>query len=148
MIQGGILSAALFNLAYFPAPPLSITLIKYDDEITIHTSGPVVAEKIYGLNIYMSQVLICINSRKLTVSKANFTVTYFRPDTHEHHIHPQVKLADQVLPLQKKPKWLEVMLDTHLPFTPHSGNIAVKCINAICWKHWPGQLGAARKKPW
>ena len=48
------------------------------------------------------------------------------PDTHEHHLHPQVKLADQVLPNKKKPKVLGVMLDTHLTFTQHCNNIAAK----------------------
>ena len=60
------------------------------------------------------------------MSTAKSTVTLFTPDTHEHHLHPQVKLADQVQPLEKKPKVLGVMLDTHLTFTQHCNNIAVK----------------------
>ena len=63
---------------------------------------------------------------KLTVSTAKFTVTLFTPDTHEHHLHPQVKLADQVLPLENKQKVLGVTLDIHLTFTQHCNNIAVK----------------------
>ena len=84
------------------------------------------ADLINGLNIYLSQVLNYINNKKLTVSTAKSTVTLFTPDTHEHHLHPQVKLADQVLPLEKKPKVLGVTLDTHLSFTQHCNNIAVK----------------------
>ena len=53
-------------------------------------------------------------------------MTLFRPDTHDHHLHPQVNLADQVLPLEKKPKVLGVMLDTHFTFTQHCDNIAVR----------------------
>ena len=45
-----------------------------------------------------------INNKKLTVSTAKSTVTLFTPDTHEHHLHPQVKLADQVLLLEKEAK--------------------------------------------
>ena len=37
-----------------------------------------------------------------------------------------MKLADQVLPLEKKPKVLGVTLDTHLTFTQHCNNVAVK----------------------
>ena len=48
------------------------------------------------------------------------------PDTHGHHLHPQVKLADQVLQLKKKPKVLGVTLDTHLTFTQQCNNITVK----------------------
>ena len=58
VVQGGVLSPALFNyyLADFPTPPPNIKLIKYADDITIYTSGAVVADIINGLNIYMSQV--------------------------------------------------------------------------------------------
>ena len=59
------------------------------------------------------------------MSTAKSTITLFTPDTHEHHIHPHVKLADQVLPLKKKPKVLGVTLDTHLTFTQQCKNILV-----------------------
>ena len=102
VVQGGVLSPALLNyyLADFPTPPPIIKLIKYADEITIYTSVPVVADLINGLNIYLSQVLNYINNKKLKVSTAKSTVTLFTSDTHEHHLHPQVKFADQVLPLE------------------------------------------------
>ena len=53
MVQGGVLSPVLFNyyLADFPTPPPNI---KYADDITINTSGPVVADLINGLNIYVA----------------------------------------------------------------------------------------------
>ena len=60
------------------------------------------------------------------MSTAKSTVTLFTPDTHEHHLHPQVNLADQVLPLEKGPKVLGVTLDTHPSFTQHCNNNAVK----------------------
>ena len=134
--QGGVLSPALFNyyLADFATQPPNIKLIKFADDITIYTSGPLVADVINGLNIYLSQVLNYINNKKLTVSTAKSAVTLFMPDTHEHHLHPHVKLADQVLPLEKKPKVLGVTLDTHLTFTQHCNNISVKvqqCNNVL-----------------
>ena len=66
------------------------------------------------------------SKKKLTVSTAKSMVTLFTPDTHEHHLHLQVKLADHVLPLDKKPNVLGVTLDTYLTFTQHCNNIAVK----------------------
>ena len=80
---------------------------------------------INGLNKYLSQVLNYINNKKLTVSTAKSTVTLFTSDTHEYNLLPQVKLADQVLPLEKKPKVLGLALDTNLTFTQHCYNIAV-----------------------
>ena len=102
----GVLSPALFNyyLADFPILPPNIKLIKYANDVTIYTSGPVVADLINGLNIYLLQVLNYTNNKKLTVSTAKSTVTLFMPDTHEHHLHPQVKLTDQVLPVEKSQK--------------------------------------------
>ena len=128
VVQDGVMSPALFNyyLAGFSTPPPNIKLIKHADGITIYTSGPVVADQINGLNIYLSQVLNYINNNKLTVSTAKSTVTLCTPNTHEHQLHQQLKLADQVLPLKKKPKLLGVILDTQLSFTQHCNNTAVK----------------------
>ena len=136
VIQGGVLSQALFYyyLADFPTPPPNIKLMKYADDITIYTIGTVVTDLIIGLNIYQSHVLNNINYRKLTVSTAKSTVTLFTPDTHEHHLHSQVKLADQVLPPDKKPNVLGVTLDILLTFTQHCNNIAVivlQCNNVL-----------------
>ena len=128
VVQRGVLSPALFNyyLADIQTLPPNIKVIKYANDITIYTSGPLVADLINGLNIYLSQVLNYINNKKLTVSTIKSTVILFTQDTHEHHLHPQVKQANQVLPLKKKPKVLGLTLNTQLTFTQHCNNIAVK----------------------
>ena len=103
VIQSGVLNPSYVNyyLADFPTLPPNMKLIKYADDITIYTSGPVVADLINGLSIYLSHVL---NDKRLRVSASKSTVTLFTPDTHVHHQHHQVKLAEQVLPLEKMPK--------------------------------------------
>ena len=88
-------------------------------------SGPVVADLINGLNICLSQVLNYIPKKTDSVNGQIYSNT-FTTDTHEHHLHLQVKLADQVLPLEKKPKVLGVTLDIHLTITQHCNNIAVR----------------------
>ena len=72
VIQGGVLSPALFNyyLVDFTTPPPNIRLIKHVDDITIYTSVPVMTDLINGLNINLSQVLNYINNNKLTASTA------------------------------------------------------------------------------
>ena len=72
VVQGGVLSPALFNyyLADFPTPPPNIKLIRYADDITIYISGQVVAGLINSLNIYLSLVLSYITNNKLTVLTA------------------------------------------------------------------------------
>ena len=80
VVQGGVLLPALFNYyqAVFPTQPSNIKLIKYTNDITIYTSGPVVANLINVLNIYLSQVLNYINNNKLTVTTAKSTVKILR----------------------------------------------------------------------
>ena len=91
--------------------------------------------------------------QKLTVSTAKYTVTLFTPDTHGHHIHPQVKLADHVLLLEKKPKVLGVMLDTYFTFTQHCNNIAVKVqqrnnvLKALAGSTWGSNKNLANDLP-
>ena len=67
LVQGGVLSPALFNyyLTDFPTLPPNIKLITYADDITTYTSGPVMADLINGHNIYLSQVLKYINDKKI-----------------------------------------------------------------------------------
>ena len=127
VVQGGVLPPALFSyyLVDFPTTPPSIKLNKYADDLTIYTPGPMVADIINGLNIYQSQVLNYINNKKQTVSAAMSTVTLFMPDSHEHHLHPQVNLADHVLPLEKKPYVFGETRDTNL-ITHHCNNNAIK----------------------
>ena len=123
-----VLSPTLFNyyLADFPTPPPNMKLITYANDITIYISGPVAADQINGLHIYLSKVLNCIDNKKLSVSTAKSAVTLCTPDTHVHHIHPQVKLADHVLPFERKPRVFGVTLDTHFTVTQHCSNIAVR----------------------
>ena len=76
VVQGGVLSPALINnyLADFPTQTPNIKLIKYADDITIYTSGPVVADLINGLNINLSQVLN--NIKKLSVNGQIYINTF------------------------------------------------------------------------
>ena len=71
--QGGAIPIpipALFNyyLANFPTPPSNIKLIMFADDITIYTSGPVLADLINGLNKYMSAVLNYIKKKTDSVN--------------------------------------------------------------------------------
>ena len=66
VVQGGVPSPALSNYYQvdYQTPSPNIKLIKYADDITIYTPGPVVAGLINGLYIYLSQVLNYISNNK------------------------------------------------------------------------------------
>ena len=64
MVQGGVLSPALFTyyMGDFKTPPPNIRLIKYADDITICTSGPVVADLINLAPSMSSSITIHLKS--------------------------------------------------------------------------------------
>ena len=121
-----ILSPAKFNyyLAEFPTPPPNIKLIKYADDITIYTSGPVVADLINGLKVYLSQVLNYIkrtDSVNGQINSNTFHARYPRaPLTSTSEVGRPRTVARQ------EAKCLGETFDTHLTFTQHCNNIAVK----------------------
>mgnify|MGYP007048355338 CR=1 FL=1 len=71
------------------------------------------------INAYAKEVNDFLEERELLLSAEKSTVTLFTPDTKEYHIHPQVKIKDSIVPLEKNPKLLGVTFDTMHTFTPH-----------------------------
>ena len=78
VVQGGVLSPAFFNyyLADFPTTPPNIKLIKYANDITIYTSGPVVADLINGLNIYVTSAQLHQQEKIDSVNGQNYSKTF------------------------------------------------------------------------
>ena len=64
--------------------------------------------------------------KKLKIAPAKSQVTLFTPDTHQSRYHPQVHINDTLVPLEKTPKILGVVLDTHFNFSSHAAYIATK----------------------
>ena len=56
---------------------------------------------------------------KFLESPEKSTVTLFTPEPAQANLHPQVKLHEQVVPLEKQPKLLGVTFDTMFRFSKH-----------------------------
>jgi hypothetical protein len=119
--QGAVTSPILFNfyLRNLPRPPDSIKVIQYADDISIYATGKSIVELTQSINVYTPQVLTFLKERELKVSPEKSTVTLFTPDKREANIHPQVKIHDVLVPLEKNPKLLGVTFDTTYTFSTH-----------------------------
>ena len=119
--QGAVTSPVLFNfyLSKLPIPPKGVYVVQYADDISIYTTGKNINTMTEQINAYAKEVNDFLEERELLLSAEKSTVTLFTPDTKEYHIHPQVKIKDSIVPLEKNPKLLGVTFDTMHTFTPH-----------------------------
>jgi hypothetical protein len=118
----------LFNayLSDIPVPPPRIELVSYADDITLFTEGTDITDMSNALTDYLSSLADYLDQKKLSLSPAKSTVTLFTPDGRQHHIHPQVRIRDTLLPLVKTPRILGVKFDPSLTFHPHAKETAGK----------------------
>ena len=75
------------------------------------------------INRYLETVLEYLKERELLISPEKSTVTLFTPDRRQGNIHPNVLLYGNQIPLEKTPKLLGVIFDTHLTFSKHIKSI-------------------------
>ena len=67
-----------------------------------------------------------LKDNSLLISAPKSTVTLFTPDPFQARIHPKIAIADAIpiLPLERTPKILGVLLDTSFAFHHHCENVA------------------------
>ena len=126
--QGAVTSPILFNfyLTLLPRPPTGIYVIQYADDISIYTSGKDLEAMTNKINDYIKSVTDFLDERELMISPEKSTVTLFSPDPAQFNYHPQVKLKEQLVPLEKTPKLLGVTFDTMYTFSHHIKNSVQK----------------------
>src|ERR1044072_1289718 len=59
----------------------------------------------------------------MTASPEKSSITLITTDKHQSSLHPQVKLNNTIIPLNKFPKILGLIYDTHFTFSKHTQNI-------------------------
>ena len=72
-----------------------------------------------------------LEERELLVSPEKSTVTLFTSDCHEAKIHPQIKIKNLLVPLEKHPRLLGVTFDTMHTFNQHAKLTASKASKKI-----------------
>ena len=122
----------------------------------IYASDSDINVAVNRLNADLSLISEWARDLDLEIAPNKSSVTLFTPNTHEHSVHPQVKIEekvdlggvfgtvflDRVLPLEPQPKILGVTLDTHFTFAPHARELAKsgternKVIKALAGTSW------------
>ena len=88
-----------------PSPPIGLKIIQYADDVSIYASGTnitTLSEKVLN---YTKAITDYLEERELQISPEKSTVTLFTADTKEANIHPQVKVKDQIVKLDKSQKY-------------------------------------------
>ena len=84
-----------------------------------------------SINNYVNKVTDFLEERELLVSPEKSTVPLFTPDSHEAKIHPQIKIRNLLVPLEKHPRLLGVTFDTMHTFNQHAKLTASKASKKI-----------------
>ena len=106
-------------------------LTSYADDFTAAASSPSPSAAAEVLTSHAEDVVAWAGERRLLISAPKSSVTLFTSDTHQSHLHPQVPLLGSPLPLDRTPRVLGVIFDTHFTFSPHINAIADKANNRL-----------------
>jgi hypothetical protein len=126
--QGAVSSPRLFNfyLLNMPLPPGGVLIVQYADDLSILAVGPQVEPLCALINDYTPELMDFFAERGLAVSPEKSTVTLFTPHSAQANDHPQVFLANTLVPLEKQPKILGQWLDTMYTGAHHCKKQAAK----------------------
>lgn len=127
--QGAVLSPSLFNfyISALPAPPPSVKLISYADDLTLTSTNSDISVATASINRYLPVLVDYLHARNLIISTTNSTVSLLTPHAAQSQLHPQIYIDNQFLPLERQPKILGLTFDTHLTFTPHTKASVDRC---------------------
>ena len=140
--QGAVLSPTLFNFYVADFPEIECNVTTFADDITLYVTAVDIEESEAKLTRDLTIIVDWAKGLDLEISPQKSSVTLFTPSTHEFHYHPQVKIGDDVIPLQKNPRILGVHFDPLATFTPHireqakSGTDRVRFLKALGATSW------------
>ena len=124
--QGSKLSPSLFSfyLADMARPTEPVKRVCYTDDITVWASGVQIPILEQQINSYLEEMSIFLKDNSLLISAPKSTVTLFTPDPFQARFHPKIAIADAILPLERTPKILGVLLDTSFSLHHHCEYVA------------------------
>ena len=78
----------------------------------------------YVLYSYLEEMSTFPKDNSLLISAPKSTVNLFTPDPFQARTHPKIAIADAILPLERTPKILGVLLETSFAYHHHCENVA------------------------
>ena len=127
-----MISPLLFNFFVASFPETSDLTCSYADDCTSVVTGSSVRDLTNRLATHAAEVEIWAAERHLQVSASKSTITLFTPDkAREANLHPEISIGGGVLPLDKEPRILGVVFDTHFNFSKQVAYIAEKAASRL-----------------
>ena len=105
-------------------PTEPVKRVCYVDYITVWASGVQIPVLEQQINSYLEEMSTFLKDNSLLISAPKSTVTLFTPDPFQARFHPKIAIADAILPLERTPKILGVLLDTSFAFHHHCEYVA------------------------
>ena len=123
--QGSVLGPILFNFFVSDCP---VGQPSYADDFTISCSAEKVEQLREPLQVLVDAFVEWATSKRLDVAPQKCSVTLFTPDkARESKLCPLITINGNPVPLDKNPKILGVVFDTHYHFHAHAKRVAVNC---------------------
>ena len=97
----------------------------------------------YVLYSYLEGMSTFLKDNSLLRSAPKSTVNLFTPDPFQARIHPKIAIADAILPLERTPKILGVLLETSFAYHHHCENVAKSQ-----QEEWNNRLKAMAETSW
>ena len=123
--QGAVLSPSLFNFYVSdpPNPPPGVDPLTYADDFIASSKHSSIPAATAALQIYINDLAMWLEHKRLNLSAPKSSVTLFSPDPHEYNEHPSLMIDKKPLPLQQFPKVLGVTLDPQMSMRWHCREI-------------------------
>jgi hypothetical protein len=126
LLQGSVISPIIFNFFVSDCPTDASIISAYADDFYFGEADSnlqVIETRLNAVLIKVSEWAKAIN---LVLAPGKSSVTLFTPEPHQSRYHPQVFLDGILLPLNKNPRYLGVIHNTHHNSSAHaSGRVQV-----------------------
>ena len=128
--QGGVLSPILFNLymSKMPLPTGTVKLISYADDSNVLNSGRFLEPVCEELNLYLNILDEWFKKRNLFISPAKSSATLFTTAPGEVKTQLPIKINNEPVPTETRPKFLGITFDCLFNFSHHTNNLKTKLI--------------------
>ena len=106
-------------------------MTSYADDFTVMATSSSLLEAEAEVNQHLTTLVEWTVRKELSIAPEKSSVTLFTPDTHQSQYHPQVRIRDTLVPLDRSPKILGINWDTHLTFGPHARNTIERATRSL-----------------
>ena len=112
------------------------------DDLALLASAPSIVEVEARDNQLTTILARWADWKQLAIAPQKSSVTLFTSGTHQYWLHPQVRIDDEVGPLNRTPKILDITLDIHFTFGPHAHDCIERALRSfnvmkgLAWSSW------------